>query len=169
MRATILLMPVLAAACVAAPPRGGLAAPDPVFSAERFFSGRTEGEASLKIIFKHSQPVRVHGVGHVEPDGTLVLVQQVEQAGKPPSRREWRIRPDGPGRYTGTLTGATGIVTGKVAGNRLSLRFSGKGGLHYRQWLYLESGGQVARNRMTVRKMGIRVASLSETITRQGE
>ena len=42
-----------------------------------------------------------------------------------------------------------------------------KGGLHAQQWLYLQPGGQVARNRMVVTKFGVPVASLDETITKR--
>ena len=41
-----------------------------------------------------------------------------------------------------------------------------KGGLKAEQWLYLKRGGQVAENVMVIRKFGIPVARLTETITR---
>ena len=72
----------------------------------------------------------------------------------------------GPGRYRGTLTEASGPVTGEVVGNRLTLAFPMRGGLRVRQWLYLQPGGQVARNRLVVTKLGVPVASLDEVITR---
>lgn len=159
----LLLLP---AACAGVPHHADLAAPAPGFVAEQFFAGRTEGRGALTVLMKHPQLVQVHGTGHLEPDGTLVLDQDVEQAGKPPKHREWRIVPAGPGRYAGTLTDAIGPITGSVSGNCLHLRFRGKGGLHYQQWIYLQPGGQVALNRMSVRKWGMPVAKLSETITR---
>lgn len=156
---------LLLAACVPAPSHQGLAAPQPVFSAEQFFTGRTEGEAVLKVIFKAPHAVHVHGHGRVEPDGTLVLDQRIEEAGKAATNRQWRIRRSGPGRYTGTLTDA-GPVTGEVTGNLLHLAFRSNSGEQFEQWLYLQPGGQVALNRMAVRKWGIGVAALTETIRR---
>ena len=50
-------------------------------------------------------------------------------------------------------------------GNRLHLRFTTTdGGLDAEQWLYLQPGGRVALNRMVLRKFGLPVATLDETI-----
>jgi hypothetical protein len=162
----IILLPLAATACVNVAPHRALATPNPIFSAEHFFDGSTEGIATLKIMMQKPQPVHVHGHGHIDPDGTLVLEQKIEQGAKPVTTRVWHIRAVAPGRYTGTLSGAAGLVTGDVRGNRLRLRFKGKDGLHYRQWLYLSADGQVAQNRMLVRKWGMPVAALNETIRR---
>lgn len=163
--ALVLALPL--AACVSIPRHVDLARPGPIFSPGAFFSGRTEGKATLRIAVKGTAPVRVEGDGHVEPDGTLVLVQRVRQGDKPPTTRTWHIRSAGPGRYTGTLTDATGPIAGDVTGNLLHLRFTMKGGLDTEQWLYLQPGEQVALNRMVVRKFGVAIASLSETITKR--
>ncbi len=146
--------------------RGAVAAPAPVFSAERFFEGRTEGRGTLKVVASRARPVHVLGTGHVEADGTLVLTQTVTEGDKPPKTREWRIRPVSPGHYAGTLSDAAGPVTGEVRGNRLDLRFRMAGGFAVEQRLYLRSDGRVALNRLTVRKLGIVVAVLEETITK---
>ncbi|MEO7242252.1 MAG: DUF3833 family protein [Variovorax sp.] len=153
-------------ACVSTPEHATLAEPAPLFSPAAFFSGNTTGEASLKVIFKGSTPVHVMGQGRVEPDGTLVLVQRVTEGDNAPTTRTWRIRSAGDNRYTGSLTDAEGPIEGDVNGNRLHLRFTAKGGLGTEQWLYLQAGGQVALNRMVVRKFGVPVASLEETIRR---
>ena len=76
-----------------------LAAPTPLFRAEQFFEGRTAGQGTLEIVFKDPQPIKVSGYGRTEPDGTLVLDQVVSRGNRAPERRQWRIRPDGPGRY----------------------------------------------------------------------
>ena len=167
MRVALLLPFVLLSGCISTPPHEHLARPEPIFSPDAFFSGRTEGKATLHIILKGAQPVRVEGEGHVAPDGTLVLVQRVRRGEKAPAIRTWRLHEAGPRRYTGTLTGAKGPVTGDVAGNRLHLRFTSKDGTDTEQWLYLQPGGQEALNRMVVRKFGIPVASLTETIRKQ--
>jgi Protein of unknown function (DUF3833) len=72
----------------------------------------------------------------------------------------------GGGRYGGTLSDAEGPLVAQITGNCLHLRYSAKGHLSVEQWLYLQPGGKVALNRMVVRKFGIRVARLDETIRR---
>lgn len=134
------------------------------FDAVRFFSGYTEGIATLKIALRHSHPVRVHGRGRVEPDGTLVLDQTVEQQGKAATTREWRIRETTPGRYAGTLTEAVGGMTGESEGNRLVLRYRMKHGIHITQHLQLAPDGRSSSNRLVATKFGIPVARLDEVI-----
>jgi hypothetical protein len=151
--------------CGAVGPVPGLARPEPRFDVQGFFTGRTEGDASLKVLWRQPQAVRVHGTGTLLVDGTLILDQVVERAGKPPARRQWRIRPTAkPGRYTGLLSDATDTVEGVVEGNQLRLRFPMKDGLHATQYLYMQPDGRTVRNRMTIRKLGLTVAVLDETI-----
>ena len=166
MRRSHLFLVLTLAGCAGA--KSSLQAPRPVFSAERFFAGHTEGEGRLKIAFSSARAVSVHGDGEVEPDGTLVLDQLVEQEGKDPERREWRIKRTGSG-YTGTLTDAEGPVRGDVRGNRLHLQFKMKGGTKAEQWIYLQPDGKTALNRMRVSKLGVTVATLDETIRKQAE
>lgn len=142
------------------------AAPAPPFEPARFFAGVSHGEARLKILFRAPQQVIVDSVGRIGPDGVLRLDQRIRQGDAAVRARRWRIRSDGPGRYTGSLTDAEGPVTGDVEGNRLHLRFRARGGLDTEQWLFLEPGGQVAHNRMVVRKFGLTVAVLDEVIRR---
>lgn len=156
-------------ACV---PSGHLAreqAMTPVFDPVTFFAGATEGRGSLKVMTKPRQTTLVAGRGVVTADGAVVLDQDVRRGDAPPTYRTWRLHRVAPGRYAGTLTDAIGAVSGEVAGNRLHLSFPMKGGLRAQQWLYLQHGGQVARNRMVVSKFGIPVASLDETIRRLPE
>jgi hypothetical protein len=141
-------------------------APPPRFDPLRFFTGATEGRGTLRIVLHHARDVRVHGTGHRDPDGTLVLDQQVVQHGRPATHRRWRLREAAPGRYTGTLTDAAGPVTGEVAGRRLHLSYRAKGGVRIDQWLDASPDGQVAHNWLRARKLGVVVAHLDETIRR---
>ena len=118
----------------------------------------------LRIPLSSPKSVRVHGTGHVVTGGTLVLEQLVEEQGKPATRRTWHMRETSPGHITGTLTDAVGPIKGAVSGNRLQLQFRMKGGLEAEQWIYLKSGAASAHNVMKVRKFGVVVASLDETI-----
>lgn len=94
----------------------------------------------------------------------MVLDQIVTQQGKKPERREWRIREVSPGRYAGSLSDATGPVEGDVTGNCLHLSYPMKSGLKIEQRIYLQPGGRTALNRMTIRKLGVTVGHLAETI-----
>jgi Protein of unknown function (DUF3833) len=160
--ARLLLLPV--GACTTTP--SSLPPPEPVprFSVEAFFSGHTEGEGALKVIFAKSRSMAVRGTGRVSSEGELILDQIVSEAGRRPRQREWRISRRGDDRYAGTLSEASGGVQGEVFGNRLHLHFMLKGGLRADQWLSLRPDGRVADNVMIVRKFGVRVATLHETI-----
>ena len=140
--------------------------PAPVFDPAAFFSGRTEGRGTLSIVLRQRRPTLVRGYGRRAPDGGIVLDQAVTQGDGRPERRTWHLRKVAPGRWTGTLSDASGPVTGSITGNRLHLSFAMKGGLKAEQWLYLKAGGQVAENVMVIRKFGVPVARLVETITR---
>jgi hypothetical protein len=163
MRAFLLPAPLLLAAFAPAvrPPAADAAQP---FDAIRFFDGRTEGQGVLKVVLRSATKIRVESRGRTETDGTLSVRQTVSHGDKPARIREWRIRELSPGRYVGTLSDASGPVVGAVAGNRLHLRFRMKGGLNADQWLTLAPGGRSAHNLMRVRKFGLTVASLDETI-----
>lgn len=154
---------LLLASCAGAPPAATIIAAPP-FVAERFFAGRLDGVGTLEIVFHAPSTTHVTSVGHVGDDGVLALDQHIEQQGKLVRDRQWRIQPIGNGHYTGTLTDASGPVMGETEGNRLHLHFPMKGGMRVDQWLTLSTNGQVAQNHLIVRKFGVTVATLDETI-----
>ena len=129
-----------------------------------FFAGRTAGEGELKIMLKSAQPLRVQGQGRLEPDGELVLDQQVRRGDRAIERRQWRMRKLAPNRYRGTLTDATGPVEIETRGNVLTIRYPMKGGMSVHQSLTLDGAGRTALNRMTISKLGVPVARITETI-----
>ena len=134
------------------------------FPVMRFFEGRTEGRGTLKVMMKAPVPIAVESRGRVEPDGSLVLVQKILEGNKPARTRSWRMREISPGRYTGALTDAVGPVSVQAKGSRLHISYRMKGGLDADQWLTLAPGGRSAHNQMTVRKFGLSVATVEETI-----
>ena len=163
---TILMVASLAG-CAATPPSQTLARPSPKFSPQAFFSGKTVGEGTLDVVFSRPSHTHVEGLGEVKKNGTLILVQRVKEGDKPPRTRTWHIRPVGGGNFQGTLSDAKGPISADVRGNLLHIRFTGKDGLENEQWLYLQPGGRVARNRLVVSKFGIRLATLDEIITKK--
>lgn len=166
MRILLLMLTLTTAGCAGQYAPRTPAAPAPLFSAQRFFDGRTHGDGVLKIALSKPRQVVVEGRGRIESDGTLVLDQTVDQHDAAPEHRQWRIRETGVGHYTGTLSDATGPVSGEVTGNRLHLHFTMKHGLIANQWLDLAPDGQSAQNLMTISKFGLLVARLNETIRR---
>lgn len=151
---------------IAAAAHVDLARPTPVFRPEQFFDGKTVGQGSLRILLGRHHPTLVHGSGHIDNSHTLILDQDVKRAGEPLKHRQWQIRKITTGRYAGTLTDASGPIEGFVSGNLLTLKFPMKGGLRAEQRLYLSPDGQRAENFMKIRKAGILVATVNETIRR---
>ncbi|WP_242139353.1 DUF3833 family protein [Sphingomonas sp. TREG-RG-20F-R18-01] len=136
----------------------------PEFSPTAFFAGRTEGEGVFHRIASRHKATHVQGTGTLTAPDTIVLAQHVVVEGKPPRDRQWTLHAVGGGKFDGRLTDAIGPVRGDVAGNRFHVRFRLKGGFDVQQWMYLQPGGKVVQNHLVVRKFGIRVAALDETI-----
>jgi hypothetical protein len=148
-----------------------LAAPAPAAPASSaspmaFFEGRTVTEGTTKVVMRKPYTVRSDGVGRIESDGTLLLVQKVEEDGKPPRERRWRIRQVAPNRFTGTMSDASGPVEVEKVGSRFRFSFRVKGGLAVEQWLTPLADGSSARSTLTVRKLGIAVATGEAMIRR---
>ncbi len=147
---------VLAAALAAAP------AP---FNPVDFFRGRTQGEGRLKVILQRTKTIKVQSVGRDDPDGSLVLKQVVTEEGKAPRTRNWRLRSEGGGRYSGTLTDAVGPVRIETVGTRIRIRYHSKDNLDFEQWL-TPAGPRRVDNKMRVKRFGVTVAHVTETITK---
>ncbi len=130
----------------------------------QFFEGRTESIGTVKTLLKKPFKSRSVGPRRIEPDGSLSLVQQVEDEGKPPRERRWRIRQTGPRSFSGTMSEASSPVTIDEVGGRFRFRFKMKGNLSVEQWLAPLSGGMAARNILTVRKLGMTVGTSTGTI-----
>lgn len=135
------------------------------FDAVAFFSGRTTGEGQLKKMFSAAQTTHVTGQGRVE-SGELVLDQSVTIAGEPRREREWRLRALSPSHWSGTLSDARGPVDATAAGRVLTIAYVSNAGLGITQTVTLAANGRSAHNMMRVRKFGMTVATLDETITR---
>lgn len=140
------------------------AAPARQFDPLDFFAGRTEGIGRMKIALGPLRAVRVHGRGLIQPDGAIVLDQDVDRENKPSTHRSWRIRAIAPGLYAGSLSDAGGPIVGETVDGRLHLSYRSKSGFAVDQWLALTPDGRSAVNRLTARKMGVVVAYLDETI-----
>jgi hypothetical protein len=143
-----------------------LAAPPPT-APEHFFVGRTEGAGTVRMVLSGSHQVRDRSRGRIDAGGALLLEQVVEEEGKPARRRSWRLARAGGNRISGSISDARGPVTGEVKGNVIHLKYRVvEGGASVEQWITLHPNGRTAANRMTFRKLGLKVATLESTIRR---
>jgi len=131
-----------------------------------FFTGQSHGTGTIRVLFKGAEQLHVTSVGRPDGHGGIVLDQVVHQGSDPPKTRRWILRPNSPTTLGGTLTDASGPVSGSVSGNTMSLAYPMKGGLSARQTLTLQPGGRVLLNHMTVRKFGLTVATIDERIVK---
>lgn len=131
-----------------------------------FFTGRTESIGTVKLAMKKPFRSRAVGKGEIKADGSLDLVQRVEDEGEKPRERRWKMRRVGPGRYSGTMTDAKGPVTVEEVGGRYRFRFKMSGNVAVEQWLTPMPDGRSARSSVTIRKYGIRVGG-SEAVIRK--
>ena len=138
--------------------------PGASFDPLTFFSGASHGRGTFRQVFSAPQDLQVESVGRPVAGGGLILTQVIRLEGKQPRIRRWVMRRVGPGRYTGTLTEAVGPVSIAVAGPRAAIRYEMNGGLDVRQQLALQADGRTLLNHLEVRKWGVRVARVEETI-----
>ena len=141
------------------------AADDIRFDPIRYFSAPTEGVGTLHKLVGRPVPIRVLSTGHGNLD-RLTVVQSIREGAKSPRQRTWTIRRVDDGRYAATLTDATGPVSVTVRNGSAFIHYRMKGGLVVDQQLALQTNSMVLCNRLSVRKFGIRVAWVNETIRR---
>lgn len=132
----------------------------------QFFVGGTQTVGTLHVLMHKSVRTRSIGRGQLKPDGSLFLLQRVEDEGRTPYVRQWNIHQVGAGRYAGTMTEATGPVAIDQVGNRYRFTFKMKGDMSVEQWLTPLPGGQSASSDTTVRKFGLAVATSAAVISR---
>jgi hypothetical protein len=156
----------LAAAAVAATFTASASAKGPI-DPIAFFTGRSHGEAKLKVLLQSPKTVTVESIGKRGKNGTLILDQRVREEGKDAKSRRWVLRRVGPGRYTGTLTDAVGPVVVTSDAQAVHIRYEMKDGLQVEQTLTPQERGRVMDNQMHVRKLGLVVATLHERIEKR--
>jgi hypothetical protein len=135
----------------------------------RICTGRGAGGPALRscrVLYRRNR-----GQGSAQGDVFSAEVDARQRAwdaaGRRAKTRQWRIRQTAPDHYVGTLTDASGPVRLDVTGNCLRIHYHAKGGLAFSQVLTLQPGGQISQNVMKVRKLGMVVATIRETITRR--
>ena len=138
----------------------------PLTAPERFFVGRTEGVGTVQMILSSRHGVRVHTSGRIDGQGALLLDQVVDEDGKPPRHRSWRLVRAGANRFTGTISDARGPVTGQVTGNVLRLNYRSAEGPSVEHVITVRPDGRSAHNLTRFRRFGLNVATVEEVIRR---
>lgn len=136
------------------------------FNPVEFFRGRSHGDGVLKVIFQSPERIAVDSFGASEKDGSLILRQVIHEPGKPARTRYWRMRQDGPNRFSGTLTDAAGPVQVDITADAVRIRYTAPNHLNFDQVL-TPAGSREVRNTMRVRRFGIIVAHFDEVIRKQ--
>ena len=133
------------------------------FNPVEFFRGRSEGNGTLKVIFRSTEQIHTDNVGRAEKDGSLVLQQVIHEPGKEPRTRYWRMRQAGPNRFEGTLTDAASPVRVDVTNKGIRIRYTAQNHLNFDQMLTPVSATEV-HDTIRVSRFGIVVAHFDETI-----
>ena len=133
------------------------------FNPVEFFRGRSDGQGTLKVIFRSPERIQTDNVGRSEKDGSLVLEQVIHEPGKAPRTRYWRLRETAPGRFEGTLTDAASPVRVDVAKDGIRIRYTAQNHLNFDQ-LLTPVGATEIHDQIRVKRFGITVAHFDETI-----
>jgi hypothetical protein len=129
-----------------------------------FFTGKTHADNVIKIALGSPHKLVVDSVGGRNKAGDFVLIDNVQEEGKPARRRVWAMRPAGPNHFTGSLSDAVGPVDITVAGNSATIRYTMKdGGMKIVQQIELQRDGTLT-NHVEAHKFGMKVATAQGTI-----
>ena len=138
--------------------------PEPKLDMLAFFAGKTHADNVIKIAFKPPHKLIVDSIGGRNKEGEFVLIDTVQEEGKPVRKRTWVMRPAGPNHFTGVLSDAKGPVEVTVSGDSALIRYTMKeGGLTVEQRVQLQRDGTLS-NTVVAKKFGLKVASVDGTI-----
>jgi hypothetical protein len=152
---------LLLAAAAAAP---SASEPQPKLDMLAFFTGHTHADNVMTVLLHGPHKLVVDRVGGRNNEGQFILIDTVHEEGKPERKRVWVMHPDGPGRFTGSLSDAKGPVNVVVDGTGATITYVMKeGGLKITQLLQLQRDGTLS-NHVVAKKFGIKFAEADGTI-----
>ena len=130
-----------------------------------FFSGKSHAENVIKIALHGPHKLIVDSVGGRNKEGEFVLIDTVQEEGKPVRKRSWVMKPAGDDHFTGYLSDANGPVDVVVSGDTATIRYTMKdGGLKIIQQVQLQDDGKTLSNHVVAKKLGITFAHVDGTI-----
>ena len=130
-----------------------------------FFTGRTHAENVIKIALHGPHKLIVDSVGGRNKEGEFVLIDTVQEEGKPVRKRTWVMHPAGPDHFTGYLSDAAGPVDVVVRGDSATISYVMKEGhLKIAQQIQVQPDGKSLANHVVARKLGLTFARVDGTI-----
>jgi hypothetical protein len=155
--ATPLLMLAFVAATVAADP-------GPKLDMLAFFTGKTHADNVMHVALHGPHKLTVDSIGGRNKEGEFVLIDNVQEEGKPARKRTWVMHPVGSNRFTGVLSDAKGPVDVVVSGDSATISYTMKeGSMKITQQLQLQRDGTLS-NHVIAKKFGMKFADVSGTI-----
>jgi Protein of unknown function (DUF3833) len=130
-----------------------------------FFTGKTHADNVMKIALQGSKSLVVDSIGGKGDRGDFVLIDTVNEQGKPVRTRKWIMHPAGPSHFTGSLSDAIGPVDIVINGDSATIRYLMRDGhVNIVQQIQLQPGGKSLSNHVVARKFGMVVAHIDGTI-----
>ena len=130
-----------------------------------FFTGKSHADNVIKIALHSPHKLIVDSVGGRNKEGEFVLIDTVQEEGKPVRKRTWVMRPAGPEHFTGVLSDAVGPVDIVVRGDSATISYMMKDGhLKILQQIQLQPDGKTLSNHVVAKKLGITFARVDGTI-----
>jgi Protein of unknown function (DUF3833) len=141
--------------------------PEPRLDMIGFFTGKTHADNLIKIALHGPHKLIVDSVGGRNKEGEFILIDNVQEEGKPPRKRTWAMHPAGANHFTGSLSDAVGPVDVVVSGNDATIRYVMRdGNMKIEQRLALQANGTLS-NTVVARKFGLKFATVQGTIRKQ--
>ena len=147
----------LAAVAVALLAVSAAAEPDPPkLDMTGFFTGKTHADNVIKIALHAPHKLIVDSIGGRNKEGEFILIDTVQEEGKPVRKRTWAMHPVSPGHFTGSLSDAIGPVDVDVHGSSATITYVMRDGhLKIMQQLQMQPNGTLA-NHVIAKKFGIK-------------
>ena len=174
-RLTCLCAALLLAGCAAPLRPADFANSRPAFDPIAFWTGRSSSWGVIENLDGSPTAIIItHTVGTLEGTDGLHMIQHVLTGGKD-SVRDWHIRRVGQGRFEARANDVVGVARGTPSGRTLhwSWTLAAKPGnplfnITMDQHMYLADNGTLV-NRTIVKKLGIRLAEITEQFVREDE
>ncbi|HET9145616.1 MAG TPA: DUF3833 family protein [Sphingomicrobium sp.] len=154
----------LAVGALAAAAGPATADPGPELDMLGFFTGKTHADNVIKIAFHAPHKLIVDSIGGRNKEGEFVLIDNVQEEGKPDRKRVWVMHPDGANHFTGSLSDAIGPVDVTISGDSATISYVMKEGhMKVQQQLKMRHDGSLS-NSAIARKFGIKFATVDGTV-----
>ena len=140
------------------------ASPEAKMDMTGFFAGKTHADNVIKIALQRPHKLTVDSIGGHNKEGEFVLIDTIQEEGKPVRKRTWVMHPVGANRFTGSLSDAIGPVDVSVAGDSATIRYTMRDGhMKIEQLLKLQRDGSLSNHAIS-RKFGIKFATVDGTV-----